>query len=442
MNQNAENSCSRADPSEHTRWNFVIISMESSAFQTGMAWTDPSTVLPLFVRSLGGSTVLVGLVPVLQRLGWILPQLPMAAIVGHRPRRLPFLQWGVFVGRLPFLVFLAYLWLHGLGEQHFVLAFMLFAYFCVALGNGVVAIPWQDIIAKSIPSPIRGRFFGLMQFITGCAAFGVGFVVRWALGPRGPAYPYCYFLLFSLAALFMGFSTVGCWLAREPIRPVREHPHTFRELLHGLWSLVKSDRSLRLLALVALFAGGVVNCTAFYIVFATRELGVQPQLAGVYIWGSTFSTAIASLVWARFNDRCGPRTVLRGATAFATLAPALALLVPAFFSFSAGRSGVLPYAFALVFVAAGAAAPGMWIGNNNYLFELTGHEDRHRYIAAFNTLAIPGALLPWLVGWLLSFLSFRLAFAVLVALGVTAVSLSLRMPRPTASGSPIAGPGA
>jgi MFS family permease len=400
-----------------------------------MAWTDPSTVLPLFIRSLGGSTVLVGLVTVLQRLGWMLPQLPMAAIVGHRPRRRPYLQWGVFIGRLPFLVFLAYLWSAGLGNPSLVLAFMLFAYFAVALGNGVVAVPWQDIIAKSIPSRIRGRFFGTMQCITGCAAFAVGFVVRWALGPRGPAYPHSYFLLFTLAAVFMGFSTIGCWLAREPIRPVRDQPHSLRELFFGLAPLARSDRSLRLLALVALLAGGVLNCTPFYIVFATRELGVQPQLAGVYIWGSTLGAAISSLIWAHFNDRYGPRTVLRGAAISATLAPTFALLLPALISLSLGHSPsgsqVLPYVFVLVFLASGAAMPGMWMGNNNYLLELAGHEDRPRYIAAFNTFALPGALLPLLIGWLLSFIPFRWVFALLIALGLTAISLSIRMPRPS-----------
>jgi MFS family permease len=418
----------------HTRWNFAMIVMESSAFQTGIAWTDPATVLPLFIGLLSKSTVLVGLVTVLQRLGWILPQMPMAAIVGHRPRRRPYLRWGVFIGRLPFLAFVAYVWTHRLSNPGVVLTFMLLAYFSVALGNGVVAVPWQDIIAKSIPSGIRGRFFGAMQFLTGLAIFGVGFAVRWMLGPRGPGEPTSYFVLFTLAAVFITWSTVGCWLIKEPIRPVRERPHSLRELLTGIGPLVRSHPSLLWVGLVALLGWGLAGSTPFYMVFARSRLDVPAQIAGVYIWAATLGGATFSIIWAHFNDTRGPRSVIRGTCIALTVAPLLALLVPAVAGLLVGTfPGVkqaLPYLFAVVFLATGATMPGMWMGTNNYLLELTSHEDRPRYIAVFNTLALPGAVLPVLVGALLEAVPFRLVFGLMALCGAAALMVAWRMPRP------------
>jgi len=177
------------DTGEHTRWNFVFIVMEASAFMTGMACVDPVAVLPLFIHALTPSTVIIGLVTTLQRLGYTLPQLPMAAILGHRPARLPYLRWGVFFGRLPFILFVIYLWTRGVGNSTLALAFMIVAFVSASTGNGVVAVPWQDIIAKAIPSNLRGRFFGTMHFATALATFGIGFLVRWALGPMGRASP-------------------------------------------------------------------------------------------------------------------------------------------------------------------------------------------------------------------------------------------------------------
>ena len=428
MHQAPQNSVSRdTQPEEHTRWNFAIITTEASAFMSGIAWTDPATVLPLFIGLVFPSTILIGLVTVLQRLGWILPQLPMAAIVGHRPQRLPYLRWGVFVGRLPLLAFVLYLWFKGVGSPPAVILFMLLAYFSVALGNGVVAVPWQDIIAKSIPGRIRGRFFGTMQFITAVATIGVGFVVRWMLGPRGPHFPINYTILFTLAAFFITISTVGCWLVREPIRPVLDRPQSLRNLLGNVRPLLRKEPSLLVLSVVALLGFGLSATTPFYIVYGTTRLGVQAQAAGVYIWAATLGSASFSLIWAHLNDRFGPRAVVRGACLCAALAPALALAIPAVVSVP---SPVLAYVFGLVFLVAGATLAGMWMGTNNYLLELATHQERPRYIAVFNTLALPGATMPLLIGWLLSFTPFRPVFALLLACGAAAVYLSWRMPLP------------
>ena len=422
------------------RWNFAVIVMESSAFQTGIAWADPATVLPLFIRSLSNSTVLIGLVTVLQRVGWILPQMPLAAIVGHRPRRLPYLRWGVFIGRLPFLAFVVYVWRCGVSNPTGVLVFMMLAYFSVALGNGVVAVPWQDIIAKSIPAGIRGRFFGTMQFLTGVAIFGVGFVVRWALGPRGPGLPTGYFVLFTLGAVFMTWSTVGCWLVKEPIRPVREEPHSLRELLTGMGPLVRSHPALLSIAMVTLLGNGLAASAPFYTLFARNELRIQPQIAGVYLWAATLGTVVFSIIWGHLNDRWGPRAVVRGACVSVALAPALALAVPAAANALRpalpGVGEALPYLYAVVFLAVGATMPGMWMGTNNYLLELAGHEDRPRYIAVYNTLALPGVALPLLLGGLLSFTPFRIVFGLMAGCGAMALTVALRMPRPGVASAP------
>ena len=421
---------SRGD--EHTRWNFAVIGAESAAFQSGMMWADPVTVLPLFIGQLGGSTVLVGLVTLLQRLGWILPQLPMAAVVGHRPNRLPYLRWGVLLFRLPFLAFVAYLWWAGVSDPRVVLTFMLLGYFSVALGNGFVALPWQDIIAKSIPAEIRGRFFGVMQFATASLAMGVGFVVRYMLGSNAPAFPTNYAILFSLTGLFFTLSTVGCWLVREPIRPVLDRPETMRDILRGVIPFLRREAGFRYLATVAMLGVGMSLTTPFYIVYATKQLGVAPQTAGVYIMAATIGGAVSSLVWAHYNDRRGPRAALRGGAACTLLAPTLALLVPPLARGVEAVTGVttLPYLFGLVFLVAGSSMNGMWIGTNNYVFDLASHQERPRYIAILNWLAIPGAAIPVVVGVALKSVPYPLVFAGLTVVGAAVFGLAWRMPRP------------
>jgi MFS family permease len=404
------------------------MAIESTVFATGMAWADPGTVLPVFIGRLSSSTVLLGLAPVLQRLGYILPLLPVAALVGHRPNRKPYLRWGVLVGRAPFFGFLAYLWLAGTGNASATLTFMFVAYLFVALGNGFVGVPWQDIIAKSIPAGIRGRFFGTMQFLTAACVFGVGFGVRWALGPHGPGFPTSYLVLFSLAGVFFTLSTIGCWIIREPIRPVLERRETLREIIADIGPFLRRQRALRPLAAVSLLGMGMCMMTPFYMAYATRDLGVPAQFAGLYLAAFTVGSAVSSLVWAHLNDKHGPRSPIRGATAMITLVPVLALLAPA-----AARllgPALLPYLFGVVFLAAGTNRTGMWLGTNNYIFDLSSHEERHRYIAVVNTLSAPGALLPLLIGKLLEVLPYPAVFVLLAALGVSVLGLALRLPKP------------
>ncbi len=425
----AEAPAVAAREDEHTRWNFPVMVAESTVFMTGMAWADPGTVLPVFIGYLSGSTVLLGVAPVLQRLGYILPLLPVAALVGHRPKRRPYLRWGVLVGRMPFFGFLAYLWLVGIDNASVTLTFMFLAYLFVAMGNGFVAVPWQDIIAKSIPPGRRGRFFGTMQFATAVCVFAVGLAVRWMLGPRGPGFPTSYLVLFTLGGLFFTLSTIGCWVIREPIRPVLDRRETLREIIADIGPFLRRQRALRPLAAVALLGMGMCMTTPFYMAYATRKLGVAPQLAGVYLGAFTIGSAVSSLVWAHLNDRRGPRSPIRCATITIALVPVLALVVPT----AARLVGIasLPYLFAVVFLVAGTNNTGLWMGTNNYIFELSSHEERHRYIAVVNTLAAPGALLPLLIGKSLEFLPYPVVFLLLAALGATVLVLALRLPRPS-----------
>ena len=323
------NSAPPQDPGEHTRWNFAVIVTEAAAFMTGLAWADPVVVLPLFIHALTPSTVLVGLVTTLQRLGYALPILPVAAILGHRPRRLPFLRWGVFFGRLPFILFVIYLWTRGVGNATLVIAFMMIAFASVSAGNGFVAVPWQDIIAKSIPTQLRGRFFATMQFSSAVAAFGVGFAVRWALGPTGPAFPVNYTLLFTLAAVFFTISTIGCAIVREPVRPVMERPESLRGIIASALPLLRQRPEFRSLVLISVLAFGLSLTMPFYVVYAKTQLHVADHMAGIYIWAAVLAGAPLSLLWGRINDRRGPRAVLRGACALVIAPPLLAVLVPA-----------------------------------------------------------------------------------------------------------------
>jgi MFS family permease len=83
-----------------------------------------------------------------------------------------------------------------------------------------------------------------------------------------------------------------------------------------------------------------------------------------------------------------------------------------------------------VFLVAGTNRTGLWLGTNNYIFDLSSHEERHRYIAVVNTLAAPGALLPLFIGKLLEFLPYPAVFLLMAGIGGAVLVLALRLPKP------------
>jgi Na+/melibiose symporter-like transporter len=296
----------------------------------------------------------------------------------------------------------------------------------------VVAIPWQDIIAKSIPSGLRGRFFATIQFASALGAVGAGFAVRRMLGPAGPGFPLDFALLFTTVAVFLSISTYLCAITREPIRPVLEQPESLREIITQVKPFLRARPEFRALILVALLGAGMSWTTPFYIVYATRELTVPPQLAGIYIWAGVLGGAGASLIWGHCNDRFGPLSVIRGGCALVVTTPLTAVFLPlglrAIAPLSPAATSVLPYLLALVFLSGGATPGAFWMGITNYLFELADHQQRPRYIALLNFLSLPGALFPLLIGWLLNFLPYALVFGFIAASGLTASIFSRRMP--------------
>jgi len=157
------NAAPSNDFTEHTRWNFAAIVSESASFQTGRAWSDPSAVLPLFIGALTPSTVVIGLIPVLQRLGFLLPQLHVG------PASYQTYEGLTGILRLDGLIASA---IGALGGGGMVLAFAIFGTVIFqqeALGFGDVKLMamvgaffgWKVVLVAFFLAPFVGLLYGI-----------------------------------------------------------------------------------------------------------------------------------------------------------------------------------------------------------------------------------------------------------------------------------------
>ena len=88
---------------------------------------------------------------------------------------------------------------------------------CIAwhiMGAGVIAVGWQDMIAKIFPVNRRGRFFGITNF--GGTATGVlgATAVSWLLDHY--AFPFGYLWSFLIGAICISISWIFLAMTKEP----------------------------------------------------------------------------------------------------------------------------------------------------------------------------------------------------------------------------------
>ncbi len=155
------------------RQRFWRIAGAGIFFQGGAAAVDTSTIVAALVHGLTGSTFAVGAAAGIARYGWLFPQLFVAHFAQRRDRRLPYYMIGAF-GRVACLAALAGLVaLSGNRRGPLVIALFFALWSVYAFVSGIVAVPYNDIVARSVPSVRRSRLLAIRFFGGGVLALAV-----------------------------------------------------------------------------------------------------------------------------------------------------------------------------------------------------------------------------------------------------------------------------
>jgi hypothetical protein len=415
----------------HTRWNFIVVTLDAALFAAAWAVMDPTAVLPVFLGTMTKSPLIIGFMGAIQRAGWILPQLAVASWLSHRERKLPFLMITGWLSRMPILV-MAYIVYRCAGQhQQIALCSVIIGFAVFYLLDGSTGVPWHDIIGKSIPANIRGRFFGVMQFIGAALAIGSGEIVRRVLSSKTLGYPNNYALLLLITFILFAFSGIFLILMREPLRPVAAEAEGLGQLLKRIPKVLRERRIYRRMIVTQVLAYSGALASPFYSWYARDKLGAPAEMGGIYVWALTLGTLVGSIVWAYMSDRHGASRVVRATCIFVVLTPLSAIAV----RLSGLQGAVGYYTFATVFFLSGIAIGGVFLGFINYLLEIVGHEERAAFIAMTTTLTAPVILMPIIGGQLLNVVPYEAVFALAALGGAAAWIRSRKMIEPRAVAS-------
>lgn len=390
-------------------------------FGVGGGLTSAFTVLPLMLKALGASELVLGVAFSLATAGWLLLQPLAVFIFGRRTRTKRLLvpwstafsiPWVVAIGAVVFL----------LGRERAALCIgLVVALFAVrVIGEGMVFPFWDDWFAHLFSREFRGRALGL---VSGFMALGisVGAVVAGRLQDR-LAFPASYAVLFWGAAGVYALAFAGIWWLREPPSLTQAGKrHTVRELVSrfGLSLREANFRNYLIGRIILTLGGGVVG---FYAAHFGSPQGGDVAPATVITLGMliTLPQAIFAYLLGRLGDRAGHKSsVVVGACALAASIAVVWL----------GRGAV---ACGLGFALLGLAASAGWGPHLNMLYETCPHDSRVAHITLSNLILSPFLLgVPIATGWLREVAGVRaFGFALIpVLIGVLWLAFRVKEPR-------------
>jgi len=411
----------------HYAWNVRMLVADSALFSLAMSFVGSTTILPSLLVKLSASEVVVGLASGLIGGAWLLPQLFVASAMARVRRLVPTIAVGAWISRPLFLVMALIIALFGRTAPKTTIAVLLIGFTIFFALDAVVSLPWFQFVGKALPPRRRGRVLGLSQSLGALAGIGAGVVVRFVLSPNSAwGFPDNYAILFVLAGLCLLGAALALTLLREPPATGSEKSSPrLREVLSLLPRILIDDRPFRHLVQVRLAAGFVSMASAFYILYATRELGLGIEVTGLFVSAQVVGSLASGLVTGLVQDRLGPLAHLRVVIIMSVLAPLLALASGPLFRIL-GQGVLYPYVLLYFFLGLYVSSP-TW-PYFNWILEYVGETRRPIYIGMINTLGAISMLAPAMGGWIARRISYPAVFGTAILFAAIAFVLSLRLP--------------
>jgi len=408
-------------PDESMRRSYILGVLNGALFNFGSVFIDPNTVLALFIAATTGSDALVGLVAAVAALGRIISQVISASkgVGSERKIRLYHLSFAV---RGPALVGMVAVVLLANGSLYVMASLVVLAYALYAFGQGFATVPFMDIISNILRPSMRSSFFAWRNFLGLGMAILSGYTVKLVLGsPERFPFPDNFILLFSLGATFCIAAMFSFSVVREPLIEQKRVTVSVRETIGMAHRILLQDvvyrRYLTVRCLIVL--GSIAG--PFYILYATRTLGLNLGSAGLLIVVMKLGGMSSYLFWGRAADVKGTRVMLLAGTLLLVMVP-LSALTSSFWT---------PLLAAVVtFAIMGLANAGVHIGLTNYLLDHCEPSDRPVYVALTQVIISFAATVPLVGGIIAGMFGYGTLFVISLVVTVLGATLAFTLPEP------------
>lgn len=391
---------------ENFRHNLFANLLDATFWFFGDSFVAAYTIFPVFMSTLTDSPILIGLIPALEGAGWFLPQLFMARNLEGKNRRLPtLLTLGIFE-RLSFLLLGFGAFMIPTLSPVVAIGLILTIYAMKTFLSGLVALPWQELIATVIPVSHRGRYWGL-ALILGKLMGMFGAVVA-GLMLANIEYPFNYAYMFVVAFICVSISFIFLSQNKEP--EIERHISAEND---SLWlrtkQILKTDRNFRIYLVNRAFLFLGLMGLGFVTVYGIQRFNLPVSYSATFTAVMMISEIVGYGIWGTIGDARGYKQVI----VFSNL-----LLVIGLFGLLLAKS---LWALYIVFGMISMAYSGEYIADQNIAMEFGEEANRPTYIGMSKTLTGPFLLIaPIIAGWLVNFWGYQSMFIISLIVSIIA----------------------
>lgn len=357
--------------------------MDAGFWFFGDSFVAAYTILPVFMSTLTDSPILIGLIPALEGAGWFLPQLFLAKHLENKNRRLPLVLKLGILDRLPFLLLALGTFFILKIDQNIAVVVFIIIYGIKVFSSGLVALPWQELIATVIPVSHRGRYWGY-ALILGKSMGLIGAILA-GLMLSNIAYPLNYSYMFLTGFICVAISYIFLTLNIEP-EIERQAPAKDINIWRRIKEILSANKNFR----IYLINRGVVFLSfmglGFITVYGLQKFTLPVSYSAIFTGVMLVSEIVGYGVWGTIGDKDGYKRVIEYCNLFLIIGLFALLWVETV------------WGLYLVFGIISFAHSGEYIADQNIAMEFGSEKDRPTYIGMSKTLTGPVFLAAPIIG--------------------------------------------
>ena len=405
-----------------TKSRFVSVATAGVTFQAGSAAIDSATIMSALVFQLTGSPIAVGAVTAILRFGWLFPQLIVGFLAQRGGSSMRYYVVGAF-GRATCMALLAFVLYIGAGWPALMLSILVVSIWTAyAFISGIVAVPYNDIVARSVPSELRSRLLATRFFGGGVLALGVVAFADHLVGNL--EFPMSYAAIIAMASVLMFLSSVVFTAMGEPESNSEraDKPTFFQYLIDGV-GVFRTDLKFRKFVYAQWSGGAVLMAMPFYVVQASAS-GIDLKDVALLLGAQTVGALASNALWGWWGDKYGKADLLKAIAIGRILPPATIL----FFALTGPlEADHMFYLYVGIFFTLGALANGLTIAVIGFLMEISPDHLRPAYSGYFNAINAPAFLLPLLAGIIAALFGLMIVFTISMIAAILQSSFLLRI---------------
>jgi MFS family permease len=394
------------DVRRNLRWNFTLNLLYGLFGTTGWQLIMAPIFVPAYMKELGGTNTMVGLLLFCGGLSRFITPLVAAPLVEHEHfmKRKSVLAGTFMRAQLLLMALAGFLAPRWLNLIEFFIFFSLFNLFM-----GIQHVVYQTVMSKVIPVDRRGRFVGLRNFLGGASVSLVSFIAGSFI--ENLEFPHSYAATYLLAFGLTSVGLVFFAFSREPASPTVLKKTPVLKRLRSIPSMVKEDRNFGNYMACCAVGSFALMSNPYFINYVNSELSISGSQFGLIAACFYMSRTSSNLILGSIADRKGFRLVFILSAGLWISAMIVVVILP------------ISYLLAIFFfMAFGAGMSGYRMSMNNMVFEFGSTAERPMRIAVVNSVVeLSNAFGPLFAGFMADKVSYHFIFIISIVCAISAL---------------------